>query len=196
MALFDAAFDATHDEESLFARRRDIDVVFIGALHLNKMPLLAKVKKALGRRCVMHGLTSLKKNVYFNLKYGFPTWITPIAVDAYVPLYQRAKIGFNVHNRGIYTVGSYRLFDLPGNGVMQISDGGEYLSTFFRVGEEIVGYATADELIDKIRFYLAHDDERLRIARNGYRRVVEDHRIRRRLHEAGALIERGMGTRT
>jgi spore maturation protein CgeB len=77
--------------------------------------------------------------------------------------------------------------------VLQISDGGEYLSTFFRVGDEIIGYATADELIDRIRFYLANDEERRRIARNGYRRVMADHRIRRRLHEAGALIERGMG---
>ena len=195
LALFDAAFDPRQDEHALFERARDIDLVFIGALHVNKMPLLARVKRAFGKRCVMHGLTSFKKNVYFNVKYGFPAWIRPAPFDAYVPLYQRAKIGFNVHNRGIYTVGSYRLFDLPGNGVMQISDGDEYLSAFFRVGEEIVGYTTADDLIDKIRFYLSNDEERRRIARNGYRRVIADHRIRRRLHEAGALIERGMSGR-
>ena len=192
LALFDAAFDPNQTEDALIERERDIDVVFIGALHVNKMPLLATVKKAFGRRCVMHGLTSLKKNVYFNLKYGFPQWIQPAPFDAYVRLYQRAKIGFNVHNRGVYTVGSYRLFDLPGNGVMQISDGGQYLDAFFRVGEEIVGYDTADELVDKIRFYLANDDERRRIARSGYRRVMADHRIRHRLQEAGRLIEDGL----
>jgi spore maturation protein CgeB len=159
------------------------------------MALLAKVKKAFGRRCVMHGLTSLKKNVYFNLQYGFPAWVRPIPVRAYVPLYQRAKIGFNAHNRGMYTVGNYRLFELAGNGVMQISDGGEYLSTFFREGSEIVGYATADELIELIRFYLANDEKRQQIARNAYRRVIAEHRMRPRLHEAGALIEAGMKAR-
>jgi spore maturation protein CgeB len=195
LALFDAAFDPRLGEEQLFARERDIDVVFIGALHVNKMPVLATVKKAFGRRCVLHGLTSVKKNVYFNVKYGFPQWIRAVPIEAYVPLYQRAKIGFNVHNRGDYTVGSYRLFDLAGNGVMQISDGGEYLSAFFRVGEEVIGFRTADELVDTIRFYLGHDDERRRIATSAYRRVMADHRIGDRLHQAAALIRQGMGGR-
>jgi spore maturation protein CgeB len=195
LALFDAVFDPAQDEATLFSRERDIDVIFIGALHPNKMPLLAKVKKAFGRRCVLHGLTSLKKNVYFNLRYGSTCWVRPIPFEQYVPLYQRAKIGFNVHNRGIYTVGSYRLFDLPGNGVMQISDGGEYLGSFFEIGKEIEGYATADELVDKIRYYLQHDDERLRIARHGHARVMRDHRIQSRLAEAASAIRRGMEAR-
>jgi spore maturation protein CgeB len=84
------------------------------------------------------------------------------------------------------------LFDLPGNGVMQISDGGEYLASFFRVGDEIIGYRTADELVDLIRFYLSHDDERRRIARNAHRRVIKDHRIGHRLHQAADLIRKGM----
>jgi spore maturation protein CgeB len=87
------------------------------------------------------------------------------------------------------------LFELPGNGVMQISDGGEFLEAFFRPDEEIVGYAAADELVDKIRFYLAHDEERRRIARNGFRRVVADHRIGHRLQQAAGLLERGMAGR-
>ena len=41
---------------------------------------------------------------------------------------------------------AYRLFDLPANGVMQISDGGDYLEQFFSVGEEIVSYRGAEEL--------------------------------------------------
>lgn len=190
LGVFDAAFASALPEDELFSKARDIDVVFVGALHLGKMPLLAKVKKALGDRCRMHGLTSMKKNLYFNAKYGFPGWVRPIEQSDYVPTYQRAKIGFNVHNRGKFTVGSYRLYELPANGVMQISDGDEYLDTFFQGGEEIVGYkdSDADDLIDKIRFYLAHDDERTRIARNGYRRVMRDYRIGDLLHRAGEII--------
>ncbi|CAN5731304.1 hypothetical protein BH24ACI5_BH24ACI5_07880 [soil metagenome] len=196
LALFDAAFDPAQTEETLFARERDIDVAFVGALHVNKMPLLATMKKAFGSRCHLHGLASVKKNVYFNAKYGLPGWIRPLGFEQYVPLYQRTRIGFNVHNRGAYTVGSYRLFDLPGNGVMQLSDGGEYLQDFFDVGNEIIGYDSADDLVDRIRYYLEHDDERRRIALNGYRRVIRDHRIRTRLHEAAALIAAGMRDRS
>jgi spore maturation protein CgeB len=191
-ALFDVAFDSLKTEKELFLQERDIDIIFIGALHLGKMPFLAKIKKAFGRRCRMHGLTSIKRNVYYNIKYGFPGWIRPIAFEDYVPLYQRSKIGINLHNRGDYTVGSYRLFDVPGNGVMQISDGGEYLNTFFEVGKEIVGYRNVDDLIDKIRYYLSHDDEREAIARNGYGRVMKDHRFRDRMLQLGELISRGM----
>lgn len=192
MALFDRMHDTSKTGATVLAHERDIDVIFVGCPHPNKMPLLAKVKKALGRRCVMHGRASVKWNAYFNLRYRWPGWIRPIPFEAYVPLYQRAKIGFNVHNRGDYTVGGYRLFELPGNGVMQISDGGEYLEKFFRVGEEIVGYKSAEDLVDKLRYYLEHDHERREIALRGYRRVMKDHRFRDRMHQAAELIRAGM----
>ncbi len=194
LGLFDAAFAPEMPEDELFSTKRDIDVVFVGALHLGKMPLLAKVKKAFGARCRMHGLTSIKKNLYFNAKYHFPGWVRPIEQSGYVPLYQRAKIGFNVHNRGKYTLGSYRLYELPANGVMQISDGDEYLNTFFKEGDEIVGYKDldADDLIDKISYYLKHDAERTRIARNAYRRVMRDYRIGHMLHRAGVIIREAL----
>ena len=195
MALFDVAFDPAITTSTILEGHRDIDVVFVGALHVNKMPLLAKVKRALGSRFVMRGLSNVKRNVYFNVKYGMPGWVRPIAFEEYVPLYRRAKIGINVHNRGDYTVGSYRLFELPGNGVMQISDGGDYLNHFFEVGKEIVSHSDADDLLDKVRYYLAHDDERRRIAADGFVRVHRDHRFPMRMRQAGELIQRGMTRR-
>jgi spore maturation protein CgeB len=192
LAAFEAAYDPTRTEETILAHERDIDVIFIGALYVSKMPLLAKVKKALGRRCRLHGLATLKRNVYFNARFGWPGWVRRVRFEEYVRLYQRAKIGFNVHNRGDYTVGSYRLFELPANGVMQISDGGEHLNAFFRVGEEVVGYKDVDDLIDRIRYYLAHEDERRAIALSGFRRVLRDHRLGTRMQQAGRLIQDGM----
>lgn len=192
LALFDRFFDQTRTEDDLVSQPRDIDLIFIGALFVNKMPLLARVKKVFGRRAHIYGLTNWKRNAYFNVKFGFPGWIRPISFEEYVPLYQRSKIGINVHNRGMYTVGSYRLFDLPGNGVMQISDGGPFLADFYAVGTEIVGYDDTDDLIAKIRYYLDHEDERHDIVRRAHRRVMRDHRIGHRLQQAGELIERGM----
>jgi spore maturation protein CgeB len=194
LALFDACFDGTKSEEDLSNQDRDIDVLFIGAQHVEKMPFIAKLKKKLGRRCRIYGISNLKRNLYFNLKHGFPGWVRPVAFDQYVPLYQRAKIGFNLHNRGKYTVGNYRLFDLPANGVMQISDGGDYLNTFFEQGREIVNHEGVDDLISKIHYYLANPVERTEIALNGYRRVLRDHRLQFRLAHLGRLIERGLNS--
>jgi spore maturation protein CgeB len=192
LASFDAISDSSRTDADILSGVRDIDVIFIGALHLNKMPLIAAVKKALGKKFILHGLTSLKKNIYFNIKYGFLGWVKPVAFADYVKLYQRAKIGINIHNRGDYTVGSYRLFDLPANGVMQISDGGEYLNKFFAVGKEIVAYRKADELIDLIKYYLAHDEERKQIALSGFRRVRKEYKIAEQLVNAGELIKKGL----
>lgn len=180
-ALFDQMYDASRTEDELFAQKRDIDVIFVGSLFPNKMPYLAKLKRAFGKRLMLRGLSSLKRNVYFKARYRAPGWVTPIPFEQYVPLYQRTKIGINVHNRGDYTVGGYRMFDLPGNGVMQICDGGVYLDDFFRVGEEVVRHSSIDDLIDKVSYYLDHPAEREQIARNGYRRVMADHRIAHRL---------------
>jgi spore maturation protein CgeB len=192
LASFEAMCDRHQTEATILRRSQDIDVIFIGALHVGKMPFLAAIKKALGRRLRLYGLAGLKKNAYFNLRFGFPGWVRPVPFEKYVSLYQRAKIGINVHNRGDFTVGSYRLFDLPANGVMQISDGGSDLETFFRVDEEVVRYQSLPELAEKVEYYLEHDAEREHIALNGFRRVRRDYRIGHLLRQAAAAVAEGI----
>jgi hypothetical protein len=180
-----SSFRAMRDEfltaDNLFKHERDIDVIFIGALHFDKMPIIAKLKRVLGKRLLFHGLSNIKRNIYFNLKYALPGWVTPIAGKDHARLYKRSKIGINIHNRGDYTVGSYRMFDLPANGVMQISDGGKYLEYFFDIGSEIVSYKSIDELLELIRFYLDNDSERNRIALNGFKKVLNQYDINKML---------------
>ena len=87
-----------------------------------------------------------------------------------------------------------RLFDLPANGIMQISDGGQYLQQFFNVGYEIESYTNAGDLIDKVKYYLNHDEERNRIALEGFRRVQKDYKIRNLLVKAGEMIMLGINS--
>lgn len=188
LALFDAFFDPRMSESQAAALPRDIDIIFVGALYPDKMPLLASVKKAFGRRFQIHGMASFKRNAYFNLKHGFPQWVRPIRFEDYVPLYQRAKIGINSHLRGKYTVGSYRLFDLPGNGVAQITDGGEYIDRFYAPGREIDTYDDAEQLIGRIDHYLSHPAQRRDMAMQGWRRAMKEHRIGTRLRQLRELL--------
>lgn len=188
LALFDAFFDTSLNEQDVATLQRDIDVIFVGALYPDKMPLLAAVKKAFGKRFQIHGIANLKRNAYFNLKYGFPQWVRPIRFEDYVPLYKRAKIGVNSHLRGKYTVGSYRMFDLPGNGVAQITDGGEYVDHFYAPGREVATYEDTADLISNIDHYLTYPAERQELAMQGYRRVMAQHRIGSRLRELRHLF--------
>lgn len=192
LALFDTNWHPGTTIEDLLAERRDLDVVFVGALHLDKMPMLGAVKRALGHRCHLFGLTSLKKNLYFKYKYGAPGWVRPIAFEDYVPLYRRSKIGFNVHLRGDYTVGGYRLFELPANGVMQISDGGAYLNDFYAVGREVEGFGSTDELIAKIDRFLTDDRARTDHVRAAFARTMSDHRIGHRMAQLESLLRDAM----
>jgi spore maturation protein CgeB len=189
LALFDAAFDRVKSREEVFSSARDIDVIFIGALHFEKMPALAKLKKALGPRLRIRGLSNWKRNLYFNFKFGFPGWITQIDFTEYVALYQRAKIGINLHNRGKFSVGNFRLFELPANGVMQISDGGEYLQHFFKPDVEIVGHDDIESLVTKIDYFLTRDKERLEIAKASYDAVLRRHRFGHRMQELVELLQ-------
>lgn len=87
--------------------------------------------------------------------------------------FRRARIGWNLHN----SIGpcNVRLMQLPAFGALQLCDNKSHLGRIFALGEEVVGFDTEAECIDLTRHYLAHDDERRRIAANGCRRVRTDY---------------------
>lgn len=87
--------------------------------------------------------------------------------------YLRSKMGWNLHN----SIGpcNLRLMQLPAFGILQICDNKSRLGEVFALGEEVVGFDSEAECIDATRYYLAHDDERRRIAAAGCRRVRADY---------------------
>ncbi|GDY21646.1 hypothetical protein LBMAG56_29930 [Verrucomicrobiota bacterium] len=88
-------------------------------------------------------------------------------------VYRQARIGWNLHN----SIGpcNSRLVTLAAFGVMQICDNKKNLHPLFKLDEEIVGFDTLEECIDKTRYYLAHPDERRAIAARGWRRAMNDY---------------------
>jgi spore maturation protein CgeB len=86
---------------------------------------------------------------------------------------RRAKIGPNIHN----STGpiNYRTFYLPANGVMQICDNKSYLGQIYKLNEEVVGFDSIKECEELCRYYLAHDEERIRISLQGWKRAVSDY---------------------
>jgi len=185
LGSFDALCNRATLPENISSQQRDIDVIFIGALHLNKMPFISSVMKRLGSKLKIYGVGGVKRNIYFNIKYGFPGWVSPIEYSDYVGYYQRSKIGINIHNRGMYSIGNYRLFDLPANGVMQITDGGHYINEFFTVGKEIESYNNVEHLVEKVDYYLSHDRERNDISSAAMSRVKSEYTISEILNRLG-----------
>ena len=191
LGVLDSEYDPGMTEEALFAGQRDIDIVYVGSFFRQKLDILARVKKAFGGRFRMHGRFRAKHNLYYNVTHRWPGWVREVSFQDRTRLYQRARIGFNLHWND-YGLGNQRLYLLPANGVMQICDCPAHVGRIYEPETEVVSFKDADDLIDRLRYYLDHDDERLRIARAGYRRVVRDYRFAHVTRRAGALIREGM----
>lgn len=86
---------------------------------------------------------------------------------------RHTKIGPNFH----LSTGpiNYRTFYLPANGVMQICDNKSHLGLIYELGKEVVGFETVEECIDLCNYYLHHDDERRKIAADGWKRTITDY---------------------
>lgn len=88
-------------------------------------------------------------------------------------LYNRTKIVLNISawNNDIADCPNLRIVDVPASGSFLLSDYSAAAAELFSEGREIEFYRNTEELRDKLRFYLANDAARERIARAGYERA-------------------------
>jgi spore maturation protein CgeB len=86
-----------------------------------------------------------------------------------------------------------RNFQIPAMETFMLSEYSDDLATLFAEGIEAEYFRTVDELVDKVRYYLKHEDLRSRIARKGYERVWKDgHDVRSRMKQfARQVLNRG-----
>ncbi|XOJ89844.1 glycosyltransferase [Methylophilaceae bacterium Uisw_097] len=68
-----------------------------------------------------------------------------------------------------------RDFEIPMCGGFYITGLNSELELYYELCKEIEVYSSADELIDKIKFYLKNEKSRLKIAASGYNRAIKDH---------------------
>jgi spore maturation protein CgeB len=101
-----------------------------------------------------------------------------------------ARVAINRHGSiaGPYAV-NMRLYEATGMGTLLVTDNGEHLGDLFVPGEEAVSYATTAELVDRVRYFLKHEDERAEVAAAGQARTLRDHTYGRRMNELAAMLE-------
>src|SRR5207245_2108120 len=68
-----------------------------------------------------------------------------------------------------------RDFEVPMSGGFYLAEHSDELADFFQPGVEIETWKTRDELLEKCRYYLAHDDARRAIADAGRERALREH---------------------
>jgi spore maturation protein CgeB len=128
-----------------------------------------------------------KQTIRLARRYGIPVqtfglgWNTrSVWGDEAVEILCRSRINLGMGGIGYsewLTNVKTRDFEIPCTG------GGLYITSYnpdlalhFDIGKEIVCYRTNDEMVELIRYYLAHPDEAACIARRGRERCLAEHR--------------------
>ncbi|MFI5399071.1 MAG: glycosyltransferase [Candidatus Binatia bacterium] len=76
-----------------------------------------------------------------------------------------------------------RHFEINACGGFQLSYYVEGLERHYRIGEEIALYASPEEMVEKTRYYLKHEDERESIAQRGHERTLREHSMEERFRK-------------
>jgi hypothetical protein len=91
---------------------------------------------------------------------------------------RRSRITINVAVDGFdVQPPNMRVIEATGAGAFLMTNAHPELGRFYTPGEELETFTSAEDLIAKIRHYLAHDDERRTIAARGRARALKDHTL-------------------
>lgn len=98
-------------------------------------------------------------------------------------VFQKSRINLNISLRSIKSGIPLRAFDIMGSGGFLLSNYQEDFLENFTPGEDFVCYESEQDLLQKIDYYLTHEDERQAIAKNGHDKVAAAHTYRDRVRE-------------
>ena len=162
------------------------DVSFVGAWHPYREWLLARLSKA-----------------GFTVKaFGYRWPAGAVSHEQMVEIFSQSRINLNMSNSAAWDARylltsprgllnrirspksveqlKARHFEINGSGGFQLSYYVDGLDRHYAVGEELAVYLDPDDLVAKVKRYLADDAEREAVAAAGYARTLRDHTFRAR----------------
>ena len=106
-----------------------------------------------------------------------------LPAERVVAAYRASKIVLNVHHPQMVHGCNMRTFETAACGAFQLIDDRSSLADLFDPPNDIVAYRSPVELIELIRHYLGHPDERAAIAERSRQTVLARHTYQHRLAE-------------
>jgi hypothetical protein len=177
-------FLGTADPDFFFRAKvvRGIDVSFLGSMDDRRWPL---------RREYTDFLIANGVNVYT----GGGQRGTRLEVSDYASLMNRSKICLNFcRDAGGYTNLKSRVFEVTACGSMLMEDWDGDTAELFTPGEEFVVFNSKEDLLQKVLYYLRHDQEREKIAERGWLKTTRVYNARNQwfyvLEKMGIVLPR------
>jgi spore maturation protein CgeB len=150
------------------AERFNSDVVFIGGGDQDRFPYL---------RALVGEIPGLNLHLYGGYWDRDPALARYHRGFAYGREFRLAlsgaKIALNLVRHANRDGHVMRTFEIPACGAFMLAERTEEHLELFSENEEAAYFESADEMVDKVRYYLGHDSERRCIAEAGHRRVVD-----------------------
>lgn len=153
---------------------------------------LAKKIANLERQSMLRQLTKyFKVHLYSNERLEVPNLVNcgqvPYGEEMY-KVFQTSKININSTLRCIQTGINLRTMDILSAGGFCLTNYQEELTSYFTIGKELDIYESELDLLEKIAYYLEHEEERQEIARNGKKRIQESHTYSMRVKEMMDIV--------
>lgn len=162
------------------------DVSFVGGWHPYRAWLIERIRKAgvavkvAGHRWPsgevdQENMVSIFNESRINLNLSnSASWDLRYLASSPRALVNRVRSRKNIEQM------KARIFEVNGCGAFQLSYYVEGLAHCYEPDREIGVYADADDLIEKIKFYLQHDELRESVADAGYVRTIKEHTFAQR----------------
>lgn len=104
-------------------------------------------------------------------------------------IFYLSKINLNITLPSIESGIPQRVMDIMGCGGFVLTNYQEELDDLFVIGEEIEVFHNLEELHDKCSYYLTHENERIRIAINGYKKIRDSFSYQHQLSKIIAIVQ-------
>ncbi len=114
--------------------------------------------------------------------HGWPNG--PVAAEDIPRIMRNSMVSLNFGDSGMVMRGlipgrsrqiKARVFEVPGAGGFLMTESAEGLERFYRIGDEIAVFEGIPDLAEKLSYFIAHPQERDRIAMAGYQRTRDEH---------------------
>jgi spore maturation protein CgeB len=148
------------------------DILFVGSADMRRIFLLEQLVKF---KLKVYGSKWQRNHSLISPQLN--QFITPQTIWQ-APLYREmahSKIILNITRSTFYGVETginLRIFETLAANRFLLTDHSCELSELFHIGEEIESYSSAEELKDKVQYYLNNDRQRLKVARRGHEKFL------------------------
>lgn len=137
---------------------KDIDISFIGSVDSHRPD-----RAALRDKLINAGF-----NIFFGGGRGPSAEYQNLSIEEYTSYFRRSKITLNIQGaHGTHSQRKGRNFECSATGSFMVANYPEMLNGWFEDGKHYVSY-DENNIIEKLKHYLDHEEERKQIANNLY----------------------------